>query len=173
MKSNQHTQSIPIHVLISAQTKLEEVIALIFPYLLSLTPSERKKTLKMGPKTLAFVEKARDFAYLNPTLVPSYLDMDEFNIDFTDAHGIWNIISLVLQLLEALEDTEMIAGGEAYQHALAFYKSVKAAAEQNVVGAKAIYEDLRIRVPQVKRKIGETETETITDTVKKTITDVR
>jgi hypothetical protein len=46
----------------------------------------------------------------------------------------------------------MIAGNEAYQAALAFYSSVKAAAAQDVPGAKEVYADLKARFPRVKRK---------------------
>jgi hypothetical protein len=42
----------------------------------------------MGDKSLAFVEKAHDYALDNPALFPSYLDMAAFNADFSDAHGL-------------------------------------------------------------------------------------
>jgi hypothetical protein len=54
-------------------------------------------------------------------------------------------------LEEAIDDTEMIAGSEAYQAALVFYKSVKMAAEQDIPGAKAVYEELKTRFPQTGR----------------------
>jgi hypothetical protein len=70
-------------------------------------------------------------------------------------------------LEEAIDDTEMAAGSEAYQAALVFYKSIKMAAEQDIPGAKAVYEELKTRFPGGKRKSGETETETATETIKK------
>jgi hypothetical protein len=45
----------------------------------------------------------------------------------------------------------MIAGSEAYQAALMFYKSVKMAAAQDIPGAKAVYEELKTRFPQTGR----------------------
>jgi hypothetical protein len=36
----------------------------------------------MSEKTLSFVEKAHEFAAQNPNLVPSFLDMAAFDIDF-------------------------------------------------------------------------------------------
>jgi hypothetical protein len=82
----------------------------------------------MGEKTIGFVEKANDFAKQNPNLVPPYLEMSAFGTDFTDAHGLWTLHNMVLQLEEGIGDTEMSAGSEAYQAALVFYKSVKMAA---------------------------------------------
>jgi hypothetical protein len=99
-----------------------------------LTPEERHEMLKMGEKPLMFVEKAHDFARQNPTLVPAHLDMDAFDVDFEDAHGLWTLLNTIQQLEEGVDDTEMIAGSEAYQSALVFYKSVKMAAARRPSG---------------------------------------
>ena len=80
------------------------------PYTLALTPQERHAMLKMGDKSLAFVEKTHDYAQDNPTLVPSYLDMDDFDKDFSDAHGLWRLHTAIHQLDELVEDTIMAAG---------------------------------------------------------------
>jgi hypothetical protein len=161
MKENTHVQAIPQDVLTQAQTKIQEVLTLLSPYLLALTPAERQGMPKMGEKTISFVEKAYDFARQNPNLAPPYLEMGAFGTDFTDAHGLWSIHNLVMQLEEGIGDTEMTAGSEAYQAALVFYKSVKMAAAQDIPGAKAVYEELKTRFPSGKRKTGEAETETI------------
>jgi hypothetical protein len=160
MKENTHVQAIPQDVLTGAQTKIQEVLTLLTPYLLALTPAERQGMPKMGEKTISFVEKAHDFAQQNPNLVPPYLEMGAFRTDFADAHGLWTLHNLVMQLEEGISDTEMTAGSEAYQAALVFYKSVKMATAQDIPGAKAVYEELKTRFPGGKRKAGETETET-------------
>ncbi|HBK30100.1 MAG TPA: hypothetical protein DDZ78_00550, partial [Porphyromonadaceae bacterium] len=49
---------------------------------INLTGKDRKDMLKMGDKTLAFVEKALEFANQNPTLVPAYINLEEANKDF-------------------------------------------------------------------------------------------
>ena len=59
---------------------------------------------------------------------------------------------MVQQVEEGIADTEMLAGSEAYQAALVFYKSVKMAAAQDVPGARAVYEELESRFPQRGRK---------------------
>jgi hypothetical protein len=148
MKENQHTQAIPSTALAQAQAKIDEAKALLAPYLLALTAAERRELPKMGEKTIGFVEKAYDFARQNPDLVPPYLGVDAFGVDFADAHGLWTLLNTVQQLEEAIDDTEMIAGSEAYQAALVFYKSVKMAAAQDIPGAKAVYEELKTRFPQ-------------------------
>jgi hypothetical protein len=154
MKENTHIQAIPDNVLTQVQTKIQEIQTLLAPYMLALTPDERMTLPKMGPKTISFVEKAFDFAKQNPNLVPPYLDITAFGVDFTDAHGLWTLHNAVVQLEEGIADTEMAAGSEAYQWALVFYKSVKMAAAQDVPGAKAVYEELKARFPGGKRKSG-------------------
>ena len=51
------------------------------------------------------------------------------------------------QLVDGVDDTVMIAGGEAYKQALVFYQAVKQAAKQDIPGAKAIYNELQTRFP--------------------------
>jgi hypothetical protein len=157
MKDNKHTLAISADVLTQVQTKVNEIITLLTPYVVALTPTERHKLPKMGEKTISFVEKAHDFARQNPNLVPPYLDMDDFDTDFQDAHGLWTLANSIRQLNENVSDTEMTAGSEAYQAALVFYQSVKIAATQDIPGAKAVVEELRTRFPGGKRKSAKEE----------------
>jgi len=156
MKNNKHTQAIPNNVLDQAQAKIDEIREILAPYMLAMTPAERRVLLKMGPKTINFVEKAYDFAKQNPNLVPPFLDMDIFKNDFGNAHGLWTLVNSIRQLYQNANDTEMAAGSEAYQAALVFYNSVKKASAQNVPGAKAVYQELKVRFPSGKRKESET-----------------
>ncbi|GHU28333.1 hypothetical protein FACS1894164_20700 [Spirochaetia bacterium] len=151
MKENAHLRAIPADILAQVQSKINEALMLLKPYTVQLTPVERREILKMGEKTLAFVEKAHDLAKQNPAFCPSYLDMNEFDIDFEDAHGLWTPQNMAQQLKEAIDDTEMVSGSESYHHALIFYNAVKAAAAQDVFGAKAVYEELRSRFPHKGR----------------------
>jgi len=166
---DKHAQIIPADILSQVQTLVNQANALLLPYVTPLTPAERHAMAKMGEKTLSFVEKAHDFAVQNPNLCPPYLDMAAFDTDFGDAHNLWTLLVSTQQLHENVDDTEMVAGSEAYQAALVFYNSVKMAARQDIPGAKAVYEELKKRFPGGKRKPGETESETVTETIKKEV----
>ena len=152
MRKNNHTHVIPDDILTQVQAKVDEVRALLDPYLLALTPEERRNLLKMGPKTIGFVEKAHDFAKQNPALVPAYLDMELFKADVEGSRGFWTLINSVKQLEQHLCDTEMTAGSEAFQAALTFYNFIKLAASKNSLGAKAIHQELKIRFPRRRRR---------------------
>jgi hypothetical protein len=154
MKNDKHTTAIPEATITQVHSQISAIIQQLQPYIIALTPHERQTMLKMGDKSLAFVEKAHDYAADNPTLTPSYLDMAAFDVDFADAHGLWTVLTLVKQLEEAVEDTIMAAGSEAFHAALAFYHNVQAAAKDDIPGAKAIFEDLKTRFPGGKRRGG-------------------
>jgi hypothetical protein len=150
-----HLKAIPPDVAAQVQTKYNEIKTLLAPYVVTLTPAERHNMLKMGEKSLAFVEKAYDFAVENTDFVPPFLDMHAFDVDLADARGLWTIRNDAMQAYEMIDDTTMVAGSEAYYAALVFYHSVKVAAAQDIPGAKAIYEELKRRFPGGKRKSGD------------------
>ncbi|WP_113662518.1 hypothetical protein [Pedobacter nanyangensis] len=114
---------------------------------INLTNDDRLHMLKMGDKTLAFVQKALEYAVQNQTLCPVFLDLSEAQKDYSLAAGLQAIKQKVAALLRAIEDAEMVAGGEAYDAALIFYNSVKGAARSNIAGSQAIEDDLKLRFP--------------------------
>jgi hypothetical protein len=150
--NNRHSRNIPADIIQQINTKLNEIKALMEPYVTPLTPSERRKMLKMGDKSFPFVEKSHLYALANPSLVPSFLDMQAFDIDFADARGLWSIRNSADQLYSLIDDTTMAAGSESFQAALIFYNSIKMEAEQNVPGAQTIFDELKQRFPNNKRK---------------------
>jgi hypothetical protein len=152
---DKHVIPIPPEVLIQVQTKIDEILNLLFPYVFSLTSEERHNMLKMGDKTLSFVVKANEYAHHYPNLCPSYLNMTAFDTDVVDATGLRTVNISAKQLSDNINDTIMIAGSEAYQAALIFYNAAKAAAAQDVPGAKEVYNDLRSRFPRGKHKSEE------------------
>ncbi|MDR1561558.1 MAG: hypothetical protein LBS54_00530 [Dysgonamonadaceae bacterium] len=150
---NKHVIPIPSEVLAEVQKLIYTANKFLAPYVLPLTPTERRDLPKMGDKTLSFVEKAQDYAHQYPALCPSYLNVKEFDVDMTDATGLRTLHITAKQLSDNVDDTALVAGSEAYQAALVFYNAVKAAAAQNIPGAKEVYTDLKSRFPGVKRKI--------------------
>jgi hypothetical protein len=156
---DKHSQSVPANIVAQALALVNQIKLMLLPYVTSLTPAQRHDLLKLGEKTLSFVQKAHEFALQNPNLCPPYLDMTGFNTDFDDVINLLALNNATLQLHEYVDDTTMTSGSEAYQAALVFYNSVKMAARQDVPGAKAVYEELRKRFPGTRRKHGETDVE--------------
>ena len=119
----------------------------LLPKLKTLTTDERVELPKMGDKTVAFVTKACEYCSQNPDLVPPFIDKNEFKIDVEAVESIRSIVNPLRQITDALNDTSLLSGSEAYQAALLFYNSVKSAGKSGIPSAEAIYNDLSARFP--------------------------
>jgi hypothetical protein len=149
---NKHPQAIPAALLAENLTKMGEIATSLKPYLVNLTPEERRSLPKLGNKSLSFGEKAFEYAEANPELYPAFLNLEDFKIDMQDATGLRVLGITAQQISQGIEDTVMLAGSEAYHQALLFYGNVKTAAASNIPGAKTIYEDLKARFPTTGRR---------------------
>ncbi len=123
------------------------VIQRKLPFLINMTFDERRTHLKMGDRSLPFVDKSLDYSQTNEHLVPPFLNVAEFDKDMTLVTQLTQIERPLLSLAEGISDTKLRAGSEAYSAALLFYQAVKLAAQMNIPGVKSIYEDLRARFP--------------------------
>jgi hypothetical protein len=133
-------------------TLLTEIKGILKPYLIALTPEERKDLAKMSDKTVPFVEKALEYAQANPQFAPAYMSVPELKIDLAAVNDLTQVIRPVEALYENLSDTIMLSGSEAYVAALTFYNSVKQAAKLSIPNAKPIYDDLSKRFDAQKKK---------------------
>lgn len=117
------------------------------PFLVNMTPDERRTYPKMGDKTLPFVGKSLDYSKNNYQLVPPFLNVMEFDKDMVLVNQLTSFVRPMRSIVEGIEDTILLAGSESYSAALVFYQAVKLAAQMNIPGVKSIYEDLRARFP--------------------------
>ena len=144
---NNFSTAIPEAALTKALSYFQQGAAELRPYLQALTPEERTAMLKMGNKTVSFVQKAYEYARNNASFVPAFLDLDEFAADSAALNG----LSPIHQLLEGLAldsgSTMMLAGSDAYAAALVLYNNIKFLAKNKQPGAQAAYEDLAQRFP--------------------------
>jgi hypothetical protein len=139
--------NIPAADLQDIQTALNTLTSKLAPHLISLSLADRKEIPKMGERSQAFVGKAREFASQNPGLVPSFLDLAAFEIDWRAVELLTSLQRILAPLADNLNDTLTLSGSEAYQAALLFYSNVKVAARANVPNAKTIEADLSSRFP--------------------------
>jgi hypothetical protein len=115
------------------------------PFLLGLTTEQRVAIPKINVVNKAFVEDAMNEFSNNAAMLPSYLDVTKIKTDYTLYTQLDEIIFLVRRVLEKLEDTQMLAGSEAYISSLVVYRLFEAAAGAGVPGADSIYAQLKER----------------------------
>jgi hypothetical protein len=126
-------------------TKLE-------PYRTPLTAEERREMAIVGDKTLAFLEKGKEFIDLYPDLVPSWLNKSEFTNDFDDVHNLTPAKNLADQARETLYNISYLAGNEAYHWILDFYHAARQAAARDVPNAKIVADEMGKRFHRGKKK---------------------
>ena len=127
---------------------INQAMDVVRPFVINLTPEERKAYPKMGDKTIPFVEKSVSHGLSQPKLVPNFLDSVEWKKDVDLANQVRLMLAPLAILFDAIDDTYLAIGSEAYTESLTFYKSVQMAAKSNVPGADTVYQDLKARFPQ-------------------------
>ncbi|MGI4739878.1 MAG: hypothetical protein ACRYG7_32315 [Janthinobacterium lividum] len=143
--ANEFHQDIPAPVLAEVQQHLDAIKAALAPYLISLTPDERRTMLRMADKTVAFVQKTADYATNNATFVPGFVDLAELQQDVAGVQALTPLRQQFEQLATDTDSTVMVAGSEAYANSLTIYNNIKFLAKNKQPGAQAAYEDLSVR----------------------------
>ena len=127
-----------------AMAEIKGAIATIhaqLPFLINLTPDERRKRFKMGDKSLAFVRNSVTATQNNPDIVPGNFDIAEFNRDY--------------QLTETVDDTLLAIGSESMASSLLVYDYAKTASRHSP-GIKSVADQLGERFKAVGKRRSKT-----------------
>lgn len=154
-QANLHQLSLSAEELQAVSDAITTLRNTLQPYLQSLSTEDRRELPKMGSRTVDFVTKARDYGVKYPDMVPGFLSMELFEEDLKGVELLRGLQRDLTPLLTNLEDTLLLAGSEAYQAALIFYRSVKMAADTGLPDARAIRDDLAQRFPGSPRTLNE------------------
>lgn len=121
------------------------------PFLINLTPEERRRLCKMGDKSFAFVNNSLTAAQSNPSVLPTGFDVTEFARGYELSTALMEVLLGLKQLTEQVDDTLMAVGSEAMTSSLDVYEYVKAAARRQP-GLKAVADQLGDRFKKMRRK---------------------
>lgn len=91
------------------------------PFLIDLSVQERRRLLKMGDGSRAFVEKALAVAQSNPQVFPPAYDVAEFARDWALWAQLGPLSTQVTQLAELIDDTQTALGSDLMQAAVTAY----------------------------------------------------
>ena len=122
-----------------------QTIAANLPFLVGLTTEERIALPSINVSNKAFTEDAINAGVNNPALIPSYVSVVNMKNDMLLFTQLDEIIMMTKQLLEKMEDTQLLAGSEAYTSALTLYKLFGSAADAGVAGTDTIVTQLKQR----------------------------
>ena len=153
---NEFHSDIPAPVLQDVQQHLDAIRAALAPYLVSLTPDERRTMLRMADKTVAFVQKTNDYATNNASFVPPFVDLAELKQDVAGLTALAPLHQQLEQLALDVDSTMMTAGSEAYAASLIIYNNIKFLAKNKQPGAQTAYDDLSQRFVGRPTKVAKT-----------------
>lgn len=120
----------------------------LLPFLQNLSPVERQRMPTLGTERTAMDQTFAAEMVAHPELVPGYVDMAELAKDRALWAQLAEIASKAREVCEGIEDTAQIAGSDIYMAYLSFYQAARQAARRNVVGADALYANLRQYFPR-------------------------
>ena len=120
------------------------------PFLVTLSTEERRKLVKMGDKSLAFVNNSVTAAQSNREILPATFEVEELVRDYQLATALTEVLISMQQLTEQVDDTLMAVGSEAMTSSLTVYDYVKTASKKTP-GLKTIAEQLGERFKAIGR----------------------
>ena len=114
------------------------------PAQFNLTKEERKTLPNISDQRYPYVQRAiKNHGPANANLVTGFAGtLTEADNDLTFYDQVENIIGQLKQIVEIYEDTQQVAGSEAYAWTRALYNIAKEAAANQVPGSDAVVDDL-------------------------------
>ncbi len=114
----------------------------LFPFLVNITPEERKRMPHMGDKMLGFAEGTLIYGREYPALIPPFRSADAFQRDLDLLRQLRRVLGVLEPFIDMLRGTYMQVGAEAYASARDIYNMAKRAAKSAVPGTDVIVKDL-------------------------------
>jgi hypothetical protein len=112
-------------------------------FAVGLTPKERQSLTKIGRKSQTFTEGALVLAEKHPELVPPGVSIEGARRDMNLFLALSPIVQAIGELYRLAEDTQMVAGSEAFAAARVAYGSAKALGDG--MGLDDVIEELSLR----------------------------
>jgi hypothetical protein len=128
------------------QQEIEDIITALkaireqLPFLVGLSTPERRQLAKMGRKAQTFAVRSIDMAVQYNEVMPRHLNVEAARRDIALFEALNPILQAVSHLRELLEDTQMLAGSEAYAAARLAYNAAKVSGKNQ--GLDDILEEL-------------------------------
>ncbi len=123
------------------------------PFLITLTTEERRKLVKMGDRSLAFVNNSVAAAQSNRDILPPSFDVEELVRDYQLTTNLTELLTSMRQLTEQVDDTLLAVASDTMTSSLTVYDYVKTAAKKTP-GLKTIAEQLGERFKAIKGRTG-------------------
>jgi len=118
----------------------------------NLSADDRQNLGSINETNKLFVNKTKTLMKQNPSMVPVFINQDEYNRDLVAREEIEKLILKLDTIKRNLSDTKILLDHDNYHDALAFYRSVRYLANEHQIGAIAVYEELKQYFPSKKKE---------------------
>lgn len=109
---------------------------------INLTPEQRQQYSRINEQNKLFVNKAKLIMEQNPTLVPSFIDKEEYDKDFAAREALEQRLLQLKGLTEQMSDTKILLDYDNYHDSITFYRNIKYLAGENVPGTTALHKEM-------------------------------
>jgi hypothetical protein len=119
------TPTLPSNVQDTVMAAIGTIRQSLSPFLIALTPAERKALSKLGDKSHAFLTKAVDVATQNPGVIPGSHSLEDVRNTARLFQGMSAIRLALEQLYRQVHDTTIKISNDAYTVARAIYAGTR------------------------------------------------
>lgn len=152
MQENRIDLSITVEEETQVNEALQVIESVLMPKLIVLEKSEKNELLRMGDKSVAFVDKSLEIAKQDTTLLDAFVDIPALEKDVDAISRLRALSFKVERIASAIDDSKALAGHEAYNTSLMVYSLMKNAAKMGHPGAKEKVAELKQRFPRTRNK---------------------
>ena len=110
--------------------------------MVNLTPQEKKKYGRPGPKFMPWIKKIVMYMKQNPELTPTYMNKEEFLKDVRIIEIMTGIKARLALLNEAVDDTNILVRKDLHQAGISYYRHLKLVAKSDIPGSTSPLQDL-------------------------------
>ena len=116
------------------------------PFLVNLSAKQRREGFNLSSKRFNFVSMVLVSLKVEPLILPSWVDANAFENDFTLYKQLFGIENQLQAILTNITETRMQVGAEAMKSANDIYNHVHKAKDR-IPGVNAIYDELKKAFP--------------------------
>lgn len=141
--SNLITVSFTAAELTTLDTAIQNIADVLKNKAVNLTPEQRSQYGSINEENKLLVNKVKDTEEGFPQFHPPFLDLAEFNSDYTARQQIESRVVKLASLSEQLSDTKILLDFDNYNYSISFYRYLKMLSTQEVPGSTSVYENMR------------------------------
>lgn len=127
----------------SCKTGMVAVETFAAKHVPNLSAEDRQNLGSINETNKLFVNKTKTLMEQNPSMVPVFINQEEYNRDLIAREEIEKLILKLDTIKRNLSETKILLDHDNYHDALAFYRSVRYLAREHQSGAIAVYEELK------------------------------